>query len=864
MENTDSDDEPQKKRPHLNSPTVTATAASAMARSSPTSLANTNQSVDLAGLQRENQKLIQQLEKQKHEMHEIEAKINELKAKQSSYDDFLIAVNRLWNQLDDDLVLFGVLAGRGKDDLQRLDHSDYHGGSIPVCPPEEMFLCRLLGTDSLPSGGNDHIVRYVGEVLAARRSSTMGLMKSLEDSIEAQRAKTESIAQALLGNQSAEDAIIQLSRIDDMMKEEAKNLHDVIDVLHLKHKEYSDQIQTYINNQSESQSEIKQLAVELEEIMGELEETRRKLVDLKMQKDAAAARHTPAPSAANGSLSPEKHTDRSKGFRELRDSIEEAKILAADRLSELQDAQEENMILSKELEYLQNQLMDNKHVHSSRLYSLVNDQLQHWNAELERYKRLADSLQAERPFLMRREKEVNARLESVDAARNANDGSSSRIEELELQLQKCIKEKNDLEIKMEEAIQDSGRKDIKEEFRVMASALSKELSMMEAQLNRWKQTTHEQKHLAGICSKQLVEIKSLEVLVEELQKEKLELESVLDMYGQQIYDNRDLLEIKESERRANGQAEVLRNALDEHSLELRVRAANEAEAACQDRLSAAEAEIAQLRSELETSERGVLELTEAIRGKDPEAEAYISEIETIGQAYEDMQTQNQHLLQQITERDEHNIKLVSESVKMKQAESILVSEKQALAKQLQQINASVESLKMRIAHCEEQMKICLAEAIRSTEEDRHLAINLESTRWELMDAEKELKWLKSAGASSEKEYEQIQKEITEAQMELETERSERHKMEEELEELNNKFAEMTAQTGEAAIQRLQDEINEYKSMLKCSVCSDRPKEVVIVKCYHLFCNPCIQRNLEIRHRKCPLMNWFRSKRCSFC
>lgn len=28
-------------------------------------------------------------------------------------------------------------------------------------------------------------------------------------------------------------------------------------------------------------------------------------------------------------------------------------------------------------------------------------------------------------------------------------------------------------------------------------------------------------------------------------------------------------------------------------------------------------------------------------------------------------------------------------------------------------------------------------------------------------------------------------------------------------------------------------------------------QVVIVKCYHLFCNACIQRNLEIRHRKCP-------------
>ncbi|KAK2985167.1 hypothetical protein RJ640_011988 [Escallonia rubra] len=32
-------------------------------------------------------------------------------------------------------------------------------------------------------------------------------------------------------------------------------------------------------------------------------------------------------------------------------------------------------------------------------------------------------------------------------------------------------------------------------------------------------------------------------------------------------------------------------------------------------------------------------------------------VKTIGQAYEDMQTQNQHLLQQVAERDDYNIKV---------------------------------------------------------------------------------------------------------------------------------------------------------------------------------------------------------------
>lgn len=52
---------------------------------------------------------------------------------------------------------------------------------------------------------------------------------------------------------------MQLSKIDDMMKEEAKSFRDVIDRLHLKHKEYADGIQTYISFHSTDQSEIKYL-----------------------------------------------------------------------------------------------------------------------------------------------------------------------------------------------------------------------------------------------------------------------------------------------------------------------------------------------------------------------------------------------------------------------------------------------------------------------------------------------------------------------------------------------------------------------------------------------------------------------------
>ncbi|XP_024639849.1 E3 ubiquitin-protein ligase BRE1-like 2 isoform X2 [Medicago truncatula] len=590
-----------------------------------------------------------------------------------------------------------------------------------------------------------------------------------------------------------------------------------------------------------------------------------------MQKDAAMGMNSSNADAVNGKVSPEKPAERAMGLSELKNSIEEVKIVNADRLSELQDSGEENQILTKQFEELQNELNDDKYVRTSRVYSLAKDQLQHWIAELDRFKSLTESLQASRTNIAKREKELNSKLESAVNARHIHDISDSRTDELKIQLQKCINERNDLEIKMEEAKQDIGRKDIKAEFGVMSSALSKEMGMMETQLKRWKDAAHEAvslrakahslreklsgktselKSLANKCAEQDSEIKSSKAMIEKLQEENQELEFVLDMYGLEDYQ-KSLPEVRESESKAHSQAEMLKKALDEHGLELRVRAANEAEAACEQRLSAAEAEIEELRAQLDANERKKLEMTEAIKAKEAEAETYISEIETIGQAYEDMQTQHQRLLQQVAERDDCNIKLVSESMKAKHLHSTLLSEKQAFVDQLQKINSLIENSKKRIANSEEQIKHILSEAAKCTHDEKHLAAALEFARWELADAEKELKLLKSVASASEKEYEQIQKDVEAFEKELDSERSSRKKLEEELMEVNNQITELNSDAKKTAVQQLEEEIRVCKNMIKCTVCSDRPKEVVIVKCYHLFCNPCIQRNLELRHRKCP-------------
>lgn len=68
------------------------------------------------------------------------------------------------------------------------------------------------------------------------------------------------------------------------------------------------------------------------------------------------------------------------------------------------------------------------------------------------------------------------------------------------------------------------------------------------------------------------------------------------------------------------------------------------------------------------------------------------------------------------------------------------------------------------------MKTHVTQAVKASLENRHVVINLDRAKIELVDAEKELNWLRSAAGSSQKEYEQNQKKIAELKMELERER----------------------------------------------------------------------------------------------
>lgn len=468
---------------------------------------------------------------------------------------------------------------------------------------------------------------------------------------------------------------------------------------------------------------------------------------------------------------------------------------------------------------------------------------------------------------------MNMKTDLADVFRRSSAVSDSRITQLGMEIQIQINNKNLIESKLEEATKEPGRKEIISEFKELVSSFPKDMGIMQSQLSKYKEAAsdlhslradmqslsnilgrkaEELETLSARSIEQDAEMQKLQAALQDLKESEMELKLILQMYSRESIETRDVMEAKDLEYKAWAHVQSLKSCLDEHRLELRVKTANEAEAISQQRLATSEAEIAELRHKLDMSQRDKIALSEVLKSKHEEIEAYLSEIETIGQAYDDMQTQNQHLLQQITERDDYNIKLVIEGVRAKQVQDALLLDKQTMEKEIHQAQVSLDFYDNKATRIEEQLRFCSGHVQKLAEDRSQNIITFENAQKRLLDVKRASQKARDSLEESQSKIESSRVCLSELQIEIEMERFKKKRMEEELDIARKKLSRLRAQTeGSSMVEKLQEELKEYKDILKCSICVDKPKEVVITKCYHLFCNSCVQRVIESRQRRCP-------------
>ncbi|TYH99763.1 hypothetical protein ES332_A11G088900v1 [Gossypium tomentosum] len=658
------------------------------------------------------------------------------------------------------------------------------------------------------------------------------------------------------------------------LESEVKNLRLAIGDIHLNHRSLVRELQSHRDIDAKNKAELKRLKGELEIAVAELQVSNCKLATLKAERDATKGAFFPVLNIWGKPVAGDKFKDKHRDLQEMESALKKLLEQASTRLTELKSLHEERIEILQQLSNLQNTLKSIKCISSSQVYLLVIDQLERSKSEVSRYQDLYEKLQVEKDNLAWKEKELSIKNDIADVFQRSLAISDSRASHMGAEIQRQIDERKRIEAKLEEASREPRRKEIIAEFKSLLSSFPEDMSLMQSQLGKYKEaavdihslradvqslsTTLDRKakeceNLSVRSVEQVAETNKLQAMVQELKDSDVELKLIFDMYRHEFTDSRDVLEARDSEYKAWAHVQSLKSCLDEQNLELRVNTANEAEAVSQQRLAAAEAEIAELRQKLEASRRGKARLSDVLKSKNEENEAYLSEIESIGQSYDDMQTQNQQLLQQVTERDDYNIKLFLEGVRSKQLQDALLFEKHTMEKDIQQASSSLDFYETKAARFEDQLRFCSDQVQKLAEERFQNSVSLENTQKRLSDIRRSSHQARESLEDSQSKIERSRVALVELQIELERQRFSKKRNEEELEVLRRKVLRLQAEIERSStVQRLQQELREYKEILKCSICLDRPKEVVITKCYHLFCNPCVQKIIGSRHRKCPV------------
>ncbi|AQK81197.1 E3 ubiquitin-protein ligase BRE1-like 1 [Zea mays] len=806
--------------------------------------------LDFAVLNYKNQRLAEQLEVHKFEFRALESRFNDLKEKQRTHNETLILVENYWERLVAEL------------------------GIVPVCKSESSHSSCSTGNNNIRKGMELQSSGFsncqLGNDVSSEESTTIDILqKMFLPSSGPWHANNEVVSAALKKLPENEHSRQLHSATNDVLSK----LHVVmraVDNLHLKHMQLAGNYQKQRDSSAWNRAEQKRLKEELTSVVAKLEESKQKLAVLKAQGDNKQA--TPILVPMLGKKTAEKVGDKQTELQDLEATHKELMESISKRLEEIRRLHTERIGILNNLATFQNILTDFKSIHSSKAFQLVNDQLQKSQAELDGHQTLLEKLQVDMDTFVWRERQFNQKVDLAEISQKVSAYYVSRIADLEKDVQKLCNEKNMLVLKLEGALREPGRNQVISEFKALVSSLPREMGAVQTELSKHKDASlqlhslrAEVHSLSSIRTRKEQEIEEtsrsahagsdisqLQSLVHELRENTQELKLFVELYKHDSADSRQLMESRDRELAELAGVHVLRYSLNESKLEQRVIAANEAEAISQQRLATAEAEVAELGQKLETSRRNLVKQSDILKSKHEECEAYMVEIESIGHAYEDIMSQNQQLLQQIIERDDHNTKLFMEGVKAKQSHDALHLEVCSLQRNLQHASTLMDLCNQKLIHLEDKLRGWSERLRRLSEDGMQQSISLGISQTKLTGMHGEAPKLGQALNVLQAKVGSNRLEVAELLIELETERFSKKRLDDDLDLMSSKASSLREKADNSQVlQKLLHEAKEYRGILKCGICHDRQKEVVIAKCYHLFCNQCIQKSLGSRQKRCP-------------
>ncbi|CAN8073015.1 unnamed protein product [Agarophyton chilense] len=239
---------------------------------------------------------------------------------------------------------------------------------------------------------------------------------------------------------------------------------------------------------------------------------------------------------------------------------------------------------------------------------------------------------------------------------------------------------------------------------------------------------------------------------------------------------------------------------------------------------------------------------------------FMQEVESLSNMFGELESENEKLVKLLTEKEQVLSKVMAERLRGRQLLTTVKEENRVLSQGREVDSDKIKALSHAVAASKKAMQEANAAALRAQQEASELTSVLEKRRRIADEA-----ILSSRTANAEKDEMKRERDVFAARVEhiqvsVSEDKFESNRLREQLRQLEQsskdleEALERSRQNGRSgSTDTVRDEIiRELRKKLNCSIVTNKPKEVVLLRCGHLFSRQCTDNLISTRNRKCPI------------
>ncbi|MCP9258125.1 hypothetical protein DINM_001436 [Dirofilaria immitis] len=851
--------------------------------------------IDAKVLAVQHYKLSERFRLKERQTTQLQHRVEQLESRQAQDDAMMCTINRFWNLFDENVRTL----------LQRFDAETAVEGEIKMeCEETKSFLAKLAHWDDGETEEKlkqrvefsrraiskliqvfDHITQRNGKIAEMIASC------STTDEISDDGASTSDgrpTVNAMLVKRNAElsEENVKLQKMITKLQSENHSLSSKVSA-------QEDKLTIIDTRKQEMNNSLEEMKYELEKAMRReckldfrLAEYVKKTHELEM--NLLKVSTTNGPNNTNNTKvdAPATASVNKSKLEEMEQNLEIQTELAAARLQELQEMLDKNKNLTKQLKNIPTEI-----IRTSIEYTTLQSQFSSLFTEANQMRQQIETAKSQLAALRSAHSKQIEVMESEECqAREQMQDTMNRHEE---ELYQVRREYEMLRLEFEQnlsANEQSGP--LNKEIRLMLASAKAENQQLKQEANRFKRKWKEAVSSLAKCNKELeserryrercllIEIEddndalaspdqdrsnaessesilhdggsceySNEIdgdtdvgthpnrVIQKLKKKITDLQLKMDALNALTAEQRERVELLSRERRLK---------LENDKLQLHIKKLAGADHREKMKYYSDEAQR-KIRSLEETADR----LRKEAHSARQEEEGLMNDVETTGQAFEEMQEQNTRLLQQLREKVANTCQSISEKMS---------EERERTEERISSLQNQIEAQQLMISKLEETEKLL-------RQKNSHLEHQLSPIFIRLIEQANDMHKRKAiecsqTSADYKAQLEKCSSQLNDAQQAVTTKTSQQEvdsfkikRLEEEKSILRKKLERAKKmEKMENWDEVLNEEIRELKDILTCPSCKVRRKDAVLTKCFHVFCMECMKTRYETRRRKCPKCN----------